>query len=158
MRMDPLGDQRAGARKTLCLNLAPQARLIRAALREAGLEVRDKRIDFPGATIAALVEREGLGPDPAADGLGIEATRGSNLAQGLPLGKAPLDLLIAVRPCGVPRMLLLLEPRGTPIAGHRPRCGSARWRLLDHLGQACGAPWQGLGGSRRLWCLWDDGR
>ena len=61
MRMDPLGDQRASARKTLCLNLAPQAGLIRAALRQAGLEIRNKRIDFPGATIAALVEWEGLG-------------------------------------------------------------------------------------------------
>src|SRR5262245_10222912 len=84
MRMHPLGDQRSSPRKALVLNLPPQAGLIRTALCEAALEVRDIRIDFPGATIAALVEREGLGPDPAADGLGIEATRHSNLAEGLP--------------------------------------------------------------------------
>jgi len=158
MRMEPLGDQRAGARKTLGLNLAPQARLIRATLRQASLEVRDKWIDFPGASIAALVEREGLGLGPGTDSLCIEATRGSNLAKGLTLGKARLDLRIAMRPCGVPRTLFLLEPRGTPIAGQRPRCGGARWRPLGHLGHECGATWQGLSGRRRLRCLWDGGR
>ena len=129
MRMHPLGDERSGPRKALVLNLPPQAGLIRTALCEAALEVRDIRIDFPDAPIAAVVEREGFGPDPTTDGLGIEATRRSNLAQGLPLGKAGLDLLIAVRPGGVPRTLLLLEPRGTPIAGQGPRCGGAHWRL-----------------------------
>ena len=98
MRMDPLGDQRSCTRKTLVLYLTPQAGLIRTALRKAGLEVRDIGIDFPGATIAALVERESLGPDPTADGLPIEPTRCSNLAERLALGKAGLDLRIAVLP------------------------------------------------------------
>jgi hypothetical protein len=103
------------------LHLTPQAGLIRTALREAGLEIRDRRIEFSGATRAALVEWESLGPDPAADGLGIEATRCSTLAEGLALGKAGLHLRIAVRPGGVPGTLLLLEPRGTPRAGQGPK-------------------------------------
>ena len=94
--------------------------MIRTALRQAGLEVGDIRIDFPGPTIATLVEREGLAPDPAADGLGIEATGRSNLAEGLALGKAALDLLIAVHPGRVPGALLLLEPWRTPIPGQGP--------------------------------------
>jgi hypothetical protein len=105
------------------LDLTPQAGLIRTALRETGLEVWDIGIDFAGATIAALIAREGLGPDPAADRLGIEATCGSNLAEGLALGKADLHLLIALRPGGVPGTLLLLEPRGTPIARQGPEDG-----------------------------------
>ena len=141
MRMDPLGDQRAGARKALGLNLTPQARLIRTALREAGLEVGDIGIDFPGATIATLVEREGLGPDPAADGLRIEATGCSNLAEGLALGKAGLDLLIAVRPGGVPGTLLLLEPWRTPIAGQGPcHGGGLRWAAGHMAGPGAELP------------------
>jgi len=88
MRMNPLGYERSGPRKALLLDLTPQAGLIRTALRETGLEVWDIGIDFAGSTIAALIAREGLGPDPAADSLGIEATCGSNLAEGLALGKA----------------------------------------------------------------------
>ena len=53
MRMDPLGDQRSSPRKALLLHLPPQAGLIRTAFCEAALEIRDIRIDFSGATIAA---------------------------------------------------------------------------------------------------------
>lgn len=45
--MDPLGDERTRARKALVSNLAPQARLIRTALRQPGLEVGNIAIDFP---------------------------------------------------------------------------------------------------------------
>jgi hypothetical protein len=100
MCMNPLGDQRSGTRKTLVRNFTPQAGLIRAARREAGLGVRDIRIDFPNATIAALVEGEGLGPDPTTYGLGIETTRRSNRAEGLPLGKAGLHLGSLRHPLG----------------------------------------------------------
>jgi len=94
--------------------------LIHTALLEAALEVRDIGINFPGAPIAALVEREGLSADPTAHGLRIEATGGGNLPEGLPLGKAGLDLRIAVHPGGMPGALFLLEPRGTSIAGQGP--------------------------------------
>ena len=128
-RMHPRGDQRSRPRKALMLHLPPPAGLLRTARCEAALEVGEIRLDFPGATIAALVEREGLRPDPAADGLGSEAPRRSNLAEGLPLGNAGRALRLTVRPSGVPGTLRLLEPRGTPRARQGPRCGSARWRL-----------------------------
>src|SRR5919109_802871 len=101
------------------------------ALSQPGPEVGDIGIDLPGPTIATLIERERLGPPPTADGLGIKATGCSNLAEGLATGKAGLDLLIAVHPCGVAGILLLLEPRGPPITGQRPegwRGGEGRWR------------------------------
>jgi hypothetical protein len=117
MRMDPLGDQGAGAREAVRPELAPQARLIRTTLRQACAEVRDIRINVPSPPIAALIEWEALAPHPAADRLGIEATGGSHLAEGLALGKADFDLLIAVQTCRVAGLLLLLEPSGPPIAG-----------------------------------------
>jgi hypothetical protein len=147
--MHPLGDQRSRPRKPLVLHLPPQAGLMRTALCEAALEVRDRRIDFPGATIAALVERESLGPDPAADGLGIEATRRSNLAEGLPLGKAGLDLLITVRPSGVPGTLLLLEPRGTPMrAGAGGRTAVRVWVTVLCLPHGRALRWSELPAPR----------
>jgi hypothetical protein len=72
MDMAPLGDQRAGAREPVLTARAPYAGVIRTALRQAGPEGGERRIDFPSLTITALVERAGLGPDPAEDGLGIE--------------------------------------------------------------------------------------
>jgi hypothetical protein len=45
MRMDPLGDQRARAREALRPDLAPQAGLIRIALRQTALEVGGIWID-----------------------------------------------------------------------------------------------------------------
>src|SRR5215475_6090536 len=73
-------------------------------------------------------------------------------ARGLPLGKAGLDLRITVRPSGVPGTLLLLEPRGTPIAGQGPRCGGARWRLRclwDGRRRCCGLTGQHTAEGRR---------
>jgi hypothetical protein len=85
MRMDPLGDQGTRAGEAVLPDLAPQAGLICTALCQTCLEVGDRGIDFPRATVATLIRREGLRPDPAADGLGIEATGCSNLAEGLAL-------------------------------------------------------------------------
>ena len=94
--------------------------MVRTALRKARAEVRDVGIDLRSPTIAPLIEWEAFAPHPAADRLGIEALGGSNLAEGLPLGKAGLDLLVAVHPGSVAGLLLLLEPRGPPIPGQRP--------------------------------------
>src|SRR5262244_818660 len=106
MGVDPLGDQRARARKALRPDLAPQAGLIRTALRQTGLEVGGIRIDLPDTPVAALIERERLAPDPATNRLGIEATSRGNLAEGLALGKARHDLLVAVHPGRMPGALL----------------------------------------------------
>src|SRR5262249_29724606 len=74
-------------------------------------------------TIAAVSAWEGRGPAPAADRLGLEAPGGSNLAEGLALGKAGLHRLIGRRPGGGPGPLLLREPRGTPRARQGPAGG-----------------------------------
>ena len=137
MGMHPLGHQRAGPRKAVRLDLAPPAGLIRAAHCEARAEVGDIRIAFPGPPIATLIEREGLGPYPGAHRLGVEATRCSNLTERLALGKAGLDLLIAVHPCGVPGILLLLEPWRLPLTRQRT-CRHGRLRYLRRGGQRRG--------------------
>ena len=94
--------------------------MVRTALREARAEVRDIRSNLCGPTIAPLLGRERLAPDPDTDRLGIQATRGCNLAERVALGKACLDLLIAVQTGRVAGLLLLLESSGPPIAGERP--------------------------------------
>jgi hypothetical protein len=98
--------------------------LICTALRKAPLEIRDRGIDLRAPPIAPLIEWKTLAPHPSADCLDIKATGGGNLAEGLPLGKTRLDLLIAVQTCDVPGLLLLLEPRGASIAGQRLCDGS----------------------------------
>ena len=73
--MDPLGHQRTRAWEALRLDLAPQAGLIRAALRQTRAEVRDIRIDLGAPPVATVIGREELAPDPGAHRLGIKATR-----------------------------------------------------------------------------------
>jgi hypothetical protein len=156
MGVDPLGDQRARAREALFPDLAPQAGLIRTALRQTGLEVGGIRIDLPDAPVAPLIERERLAPDPDADRLGIETTGRGYLAEGLALSKAHFNLLIAVHPGRMPSALLLLEPRGTPVPGQGP---GERGDLRGPLGHGRG--WRGASldrrdGGRGCWRLWRD--
>src|SRR5262245_57463815 len=130
MRLEPLGDPGAGVREAGRPARAPPARLIRPTLRPACAEGRDIRVDVPSPPIAPLIEWEALAPPPAADRRGIEATGGSTRAQRLALGQAALALRIAVPPCGLPGLLLRLEPWGVPIPRPRPcRRGWGRGRL-----------------------------
>jgi len=129
---------------------------MRAALCQARAEGRDRRINFRGPTIARLLGQERLAPDPGTDRRGIQATGGSTLAERMALGKARLDLRIAMQTGRVAGLLRPLEPRGPPLAGERPgrrgrlawrrRGGRRWWRLTgQQTTEGGGEPWERAG-------------
>ena len=92
------------------------------------------------------------------DRLGIEATSRGNLPEGLALGKARLDLLIAVHTCGVPSEGELLGAVANAHTGAGAALQGPLPVSLESSRERLGAARHGLCGSRRLRCLCGDQR
>jgi hypothetical protein len=128
MGMAPLGHQGARARAALRPALAPQARLIRTARRQTGLERGHIRINFPGAAIAPLIGGQGPRPQPMPDRMPGHATGRRDLPHALATSGTTLPLLIAGCTRGLSGGVHLLELGGAPIAGQGPERGGRQGR------------------------------